>query len=45
VVFILGSIKFADFEENAVLEESSGTSKWFDGGFTGFMEAFPLTLW
>ena len=45
VVFILGGLKYANFDEHASLEHRSGQDKWFAGGMAEFMHILPLPMW
>ena len=41
-MYIFGSIKFADFNENAPYPNEEGLAKWFQGGMYQFMTVLPL---
>ena len=41
LIFVLGSIKFANIEEYAPLVGQEGSEKWFHGGMQHFMHAMP----
>jgi ethanolamine permease len=48
VIYILGSIKFANFEENAPLDVKAGHSEieaWFTGGALKFFQVLPVYCW
>ena len=41
-VYIFGSIRFVEFEENASYPGEEGIGKWFHGGMYEFMSVLPL---
>jgi amino acid transporter len=44
-IFVLGGLKYVDFDKYAALDERSGTKKWFAGDTSDFMYIFPLPAW
>ena len=45
LIYIFGTIKFADFNANAPLAHQSGTEAWMHHDFLGFMHILPKPAW
>jgi hypothetical protein len=45
LIYIFGSVKWANFMEHSTYPNNSGRHKWFQGGIGEFMHILPLPCW